>query len=85
MLAFCQPSSPLMPTLLRISRSIDRLNRWIGRAMGDCIALFYLCGVAPPEVKTTDIYRGFAPFIIIQLIGLGLLILFPGMVTGLLG
>lgn len=47
-------------------------------------ALFYLRGVAPPEVKTTDIYRGVIPFIMIQLIGLGLLILFPEMVTGLL-
>ncbi|NNF58250.1 MAG: TRAP transporter large permease subunit [Rhodothermaceae bacterium] len=47
-------------------------------------ALFYLRGVAPPEVKTTDIYRGVVPFIVIQLIGLLLLILFPEMVTGLL-
>lgn len=44
-------------------------------------ALFYLRGVAPPEVTTTQIYRGAIPFIIIQLIGLLLLILFPGMVT----
>ncbi|MDX1438651.1 MAG: TRAP transporter large permease subunit [Rubricoccaceae bacterium] len=47
-------------------------------------ALFYLRGVAPPQIKTTDIYRGVVPFIIIQLVGLGLLILFPEMVTGLL-
>lgn len=47
-------------------------------------ALFYLRGVAPPEVETTDIYRGVIPFIVIQLIGLGLLILFPQIVTGLL-
>ncbi len=26
-------------------------------------ALFYLRGVAPPEIKTTDIYRGVAPFV----------------------
>jgi tripartite ATP-independent transporter DctM subunit len=44
-------------------------------------ALFYLRGVAPPEVKTTQIYRGVVPFIVIQLIGLLLLILFPEMVT----
>lgn len=30
-------------------------------------ALFYLKGVAPPEVKTTDIYRGIVPYIGIQL------------------
>ena len=47
-------------------------------------ALFYLRGVAPPEVKTTDIYRGVLPFIGIQLIGLLLLIIFPELVTGLL-
>lgn len=44
-------------------------------------ALFYLRGVAPPEVTTAQIYRGAVPFIVIQLIGLLLLILFPEMVT----
>ncbi len=47
-------------------------------------ALFYLRGVAPPEVTTTDIYRAVVPFIGIQLIGLLLIVLFPGLVTGLL-
>jgi tripartite ATP-independent transporter DctM subunit len=47
-------------------------------------ALFYLRGVAPPEVKTTDLYRAVIPFIGIQLIGLLLIVLFPQMVTGLL-
>ena len=44
-------------------------------------ALFYLRAVAPPEVTTAQIYRGVVPFIIIQLIGLLLLILFPEIVT----
>ena len=44
-------------------------------------ALFYLRGVAPPEVTTGHIYRGVIPFIIIQVIGLGLLWLFPSIVT----
>ena len=39
--------------------------------------LFYLKGVAPPEVKTVSIYRGVIPFVIIQLIGLGLVIWDP--------
>ena len=43
-------------------------------------ALFYLRGVAPPEVRTIDIYRGVMPFILIQLIGLALICLFPGIV-----
>lgn len=46
-------------------------------------ALFYLRGVAPPEIKTSDIYRGVIPFILIQLLGLGLLCAFPEMVTWL--
>ncbi|MDX1548486.1 MAG: TRAP transporter large permease subunit [Rhodothermales bacterium] len=44
-------------------------------------ALFYLRGVAPPEVTTAQIYRGAVPFIVIQLIGLLLIILFPELVT----
>ncbi|MBI4512763.1 MAG: TRAP transporter large permease subunit [Gemmatimonadetes bacterium] len=47
-------------------------------------ALFYLRGVAPPQVRTTQIYGGAVPFIVLQLIGLLLVILFPGIVTGLL-
>lgn len=44
-------------------------------------ALFYLRGVAPPEIKTSEIYRGAVPFIIIQAIGLMLIILWPELVT----
>ena len=40
-------------------------------------SLFYLKGVAPPEVRTMDIYRGVAPFIALQVIVLAILILFP--------
>jgi len=47
-------------------------------------SLFYLRGVAPPEVPTTAIYRGAAPFIGIQAIGLVLIIVFPGLVTWLI-
>ncbi|MCE2979225.1 MAG: TRAP transporter large permease subunit [Betaproteobacteria bacterium] len=43
-------------------------------------ALFYLRSVAPPSIRTTDIYLGAIPFIIIQLIMVGLLIAFPGLV-----
>ena len=44
-------------------------------------ALFYLKGVAPPEVKTSQIYQGIIPFVIIQLLFLILLIVFPGLVS----
>jgi tripartite ATP-independent transporter DctM subunit len=46
-------------------------------------ALFYLRGVAPPEVTTMDIYRGIIPFVIIQLFGLALLAMFPALATWL--
>lgn len=46
-------------------------------------SLFYLKGVAPKEIKTGDIYRGVAPFVLIQAIGLALLICFPELVTWL--
>jgi len=46
-------------------------------------ALFYLRGVAPPEIKTTDIYRGVVPFVALQLIGLTLTIAFPQIVRAL--
>ena len=47
-------------------------------------ALFYLRGVAPEEtVKTTDIYRGVMPYIVIQLIALVILYNFEGLVTWL--
>ena len=40
-------------------------------------ALFYLKGVAPDTVKTSDMYRGIVPFIFIQLLVLALVIVFP--------
>ncbi len=43
-------------------------------------ALFYLRGVAPPEITTGAIYRGVIPFIGIQVVGLILLILIPELV-----
>jgi tripartite ATP-independent transporter DctM subunit len=48
-------------------------------------ALFYLRGVAPPEVATSDIYRGVIPFILIQLSMLMLLAFVPELATWLPG
>jgi TRAP-type mannitol/chloroaromatic compound transport system permease large subunit len=48
-------------------------------------ALFYLRGVAPETIATMDIYRGVAPFVLIQLVGLGLLAAFPALATWLPG
>ncbi|CUH66648.1 Neu5Ac permease [Thalassovita gelatinovora] len=44
-------------------------------------ALFYLRGVAPASVTTGHIYRGIIPFVLIQVLGLGILWFFPSIVT----
>ena len=41
-------------------------------------SLFYLKGVAPPEVRTADIYRGVMPFIVLQVLVLLAILIFPG-------
>jgi tripartite ATP-independent transporter DctM subunit len=45
--------------------------------------LFYLRSVAPPEVRTIDLYLGAVPFVIIQLFALVVLWLTPGLATWL--
>ncbi|MGJ4999108.1 TRAP transporter large permease [Bradyrhizobium sp. HKCCYLR20261] len=47
-------------------------------------ALFYLRGVAPKEVKSSDIYWGAMPWIGLQMVMVALVIAFPITVTGLL-
>ena len=46
-------------------------------------ALFYLRGVAPKSVLTTDIYKGAVPFVLIQILMLGILAIFPELATWL--
>jgi tripartite ATP-independent transporter DctM subunit len=46
-------------------------------------ALFYLRGVAPASIKTSEIYRGVIPFIILQLLVLCVMAIWPGVVTWL--
>jgi len=48
-------------------------------------ALFYLRGVAPETISTPTIYRGAAPFVALQLIGLTLVIAYPQLVSWLIG
>jgi TRAP-type mannitol/chloroaromatic compound transport system permease large subunit len=48
-------------------------------------ALFYLRGIAPPEVKSRDIYLGSIPWIGLQLILVAILIFWPESVTYWLG
>ncbi|MBU0973490.1 MAG: TRAP transporter large permease subunit, partial [Proteobacteria bacterium] len=47
------------------------------------LALFYLKGVCPPEIKLGQIYRGVVPFIILQLLGLVIIIIWPQLVLWL--
>ena len=44
-------------------------------------ALFFLRSVAPPKVKTTEIYWGAVPFVVIQIIMVSLIILFPNLIS----
>lgn len=43
-------------------------------------SLFYLKGVAPPEITTQHLYRGIIPFITIQVIMMTILILYPDLI-----
>ena len=44
-------------------------------------ALFYLRGIAPKSVKSSDIYLGSIPWVLLQLLLVAILIFWPGMVT----
>jgi tripartite ATP-independent transporter DctM subunit len=46
-------------------------------------ALFYIKGVCPPEITVIDIYKGVVPFIILQLVGLVLIMIWEPIVTWL--
>jgi tripartite ATP-independent transporter DctM subunit len=46
-------------------------------------SLFFLRGVAPPEISTNDIYRGIIPFVGMQILALVLVFAFPGLATWL--
>jgi TRAP-type mannitol/chloroaromatic compound transport system permease large subunit len=45
-------------------------------------ALFYLRGIAPREVKSSDIYWGALPWVILQIIMAGIVVFWPALVTG---
>ena len=48
------------------------------------LSLFFLKGAAGDTIKTIEIYKGIIPFILLQLLGLGLVILFPDLVFAFL-
>jgi len=69
------------PVWLGVMMAINLQTSFLTPPFG--FALFYLRGVAPPEVTTGDIYRGVGPFVLIQILALFLLTLFPGVATWL--
>ncbi len=73
----------LDPVWLGIMIAINLQTSFLTPPFG--FALFYLRGVAPPEITTQQIYRGVIPFVAIQLGALLLLAIFPGLVTWLPG
>lgn len=78
----------VLPILAPVARELGIDPIWFGIILGVNLqtsfltppfgfSLFYLKGVAPPGVQTSDIYRGVVPFILIQLLVLTLCIVFP--------
>jgi tripartite ATP-independent transporter DctM subunit len=74
-------SMGLDPVWLGIMIAINLQTSFLTPPFG--FALFYLRGVAPPEVTTAQIYRGVIPFVGIQLAALVILAIFPDLVTWL--
>lgn len=69
------------PIWLAIMIAINLQTSFLTPPFG--FALFYLRGVAPDTVATSDIYRGVVPFIGIQLLVLMMLAVWPDLVTWL--
>jgi len=74
-------SMGLDPVWLGIMIAINLQTSFLTPPFG--FALFYLRGVAPPEITTGQIYRGVIPFVGIQIFTLLILALFPDLVTWL--
>lgn len=69
------------PVWLGVIMAINLQTSFLTPPFG--FALFYLRGVAPPEVKTMDIYRGVLPFIALQILMLALVMFWPELATWL--
>ncbi|HMR30804.1 MAG TPA: TRAP transporter large permease subunit [Geminicoccaceae bacterium] len=69
------------PLWLGIMLAVNLQTSFLTPPLGP--ALFYLRGVAPPEVSSKAMYAGAWPFVWLQLLGLGVLWLFPGLATWL--
>lgn len=85
---FIEISYIVVPILLPISESLGINPLWFAILIALNLqtsfltppfgfSLFYLKGVAPPEVRTVDIYKGVIPFIVLQMLVLASIVLFP--------
>jgi TRAP-type mannitol/chloroaromatic compound transport system permease large subunit len=75
------PGVLMSPVWLGVMMAINLQTSFLTPPFG--FALFYLRGVAPDSVRTMDIYRGVAPFVLIQIIGLVLIWFMPEIATWL--
>ena len=69
------------PVWLGIMIAINLQTSFLTPPFG--FALFYLRGVAPDSIRTLHIYKGVIPFIIIQLLAMGLIAYWPHLATWL--
>ena len=69
------------PVWLGIMMAMNLQTSYMHPPLGP--TLFFLRGVAPPEITTRDIYIGIIPFVLIQLFALVVLWFVPGLATAL--
>ncbi|HEY5020388.1 MAG TPA: TRAP transporter large permease subunit [Steroidobacteraceae bacterium] len=69
------------PVWLGIMMAVNLQTSYIHPPLGP--TLFYLRGVAPPEITTRHIYVGIIPFVLIQIVALVVLWFLPGLATAL--
>ena len=69
------------PVWLAVMMAVNLQTEFLTPPFG--FALFYIRAVAPPSVTTMQIYKGIVPFVILQLVALGLVALFPALATWL--
>jgi tripartite ATP-independent transporter DctM subunit len=69
------------PVWLGILMAVNLQTSYMHPPLGP--TLFYLRGVAPPEITTRHIYAGVVPFVVIQLFALVVLWFVPGLATAL--
>ncbi len=75
------PGETMSPVWLGVMMGINLQTSFLTPPFG--FALFYLRGVAPPEVRTMHIYRGVIPFVAIQVLALVILWFWPEVATWL--